>query len=371
MDDIRYPQAEYIELARRTIIDVFRASGCRQVMPALLEYASPLVQTTDSMRMPEFATGKMVSLRTDMTQSMHRMVSTDVSYVQKLCYVGSVVRMQPTRGSKTYVQAGAEIIGTQSLEADIQILHMVVQVLRRLSVSGWRLVVGNFGFFDCLADLARISIPRQRQLRRLIASKNRPQLQQYLEAVVPNDIAQRDLVCRLFAHLCRSTAYAGCATDVLDAFRQLSTLTPLVQKFEQTIDVLTDTVGLEHLIVDIGDMYNQHYHSGLVFRVMHEQNQQPIACGGQYVIPAPDKSQALDATGVSFDVVQISQYLEHKKCSMVWVDYATKNKLQQPWIDHQRRRQPVIVACTDNESPPPYATHTITFHNDQPQLVKI
>ena len=71
--------------------------------------------------------------------------------VQKLYYIGPMFRRErPQKGRyRQFFQIGAEAIGSESPMIDAEVIEMVVDVLRSVGLSGFRLLINSVGDHNC------------------------------------------------------------------------------------------------------------------------------------------------------------------------------------------------------------------------------
>jgi histidyl-tRNA synthetase len=94
--------------------------------------------------------GARVSLRPEFTASAVRAYLAGVrpaGSAVRWHYAGPVFRFDPRSAVRVWTQAGVEAIGLRGLEVDAGLLALATGGLRRLGVSGWRLVLGHVGVF--------------------------------------------------------------------------------------------------------------------------------------------------------------------------------------------------------------------------------
>src|SRR5438270_11259843 len=71
--------------------------------------------------------------------------------VQKLYYMGPMFRRErPQKGRyRQFFQIGAEAIGSESPLVDAEVIEMVVEILTRTGLSGFKLLVNSVGDHNC------------------------------------------------------------------------------------------------------------------------------------------------------------------------------------------------------------------------------
>ncbi|MEZ4638797.1 MAG: ATP phosphoribosyltransferase regulatory subunit [Caldilineaceae bacterium] len=168
---IPYGVADYFwseSLQRRQMMDVlletFRRWGYGDVIPPTFEFADSLsAQASAALRgeMYRFLDrdGSTLALRPEFTTPLARLVATrlhDWPMPQRFCYAGSVFRyVSPQAGrQREFLQAGVELIGASTPEADAEVLAVTIAALRAAQLADFRVVVGQIGYFrGLLADL--------------------------------------------------------------------------------------------------------------------------------------------------------------------------------------------------------------------------
>jgi len=71
--------------------------------------------------------------------------------VQKLYYIGPMFRRErPQKGRyRQFFQIGAEAIGSESPMIDAEVIEMVVEVLKSVGLSGFKLLINSVGDHNC------------------------------------------------------------------------------------------------------------------------------------------------------------------------------------------------------------------------------
>ena len=91
------------------------------------------------------------ALRPELTAPVCRLVATEalqhLPYPHKLYYVGQCVRQEPVGQDREFRQAGVELIGSESVLADAEIITIPVKILEKLNISAYNLKIGNTGIF--------------------------------------------------------------------------------------------------------------------------------------------------------------------------------------------------------------------------------
>src|SRR5690606_18553058 len=84
---------------------------------------------------------RMMGIRTDMTIQVARIAVTRLASSPRplrLCYAGQVLQVKggQLRSERQFGQAGVELIGATSIEADAEVLMLAADALRAVGVAG-------------------------------------------------------------------------------------------------------------------------------------------------------------------------------------------------------------------------------------------
>lgn len=132
-------------LLHRAIVAISR-HGYERVAPPLAEFEETLVgrlksaRARDLLRFVDPISQRTLALRPDITAQVGRIAVTRMAYRPRplrLAYGGPVVKLRATqlRPEREMTQAGAELIGTSTTEAVIEILSIAIEALEVAGVS--------------------------------------------------------------------------------------------------------------------------------------------------------------------------------------------------------------------------------------------
>lgn len=141
------PQAEAgSRLLHRVIVAIGR-HGYARVSPPLAEFEEGLVaqlksaRAQDLLRFVDPVSQRTLALRPDITAQVGRIAATRMGHRPRplrLAYGGPVLKLRATqlRPERELTQAGAELIGSDSLAAVIEVLRVAVEALEVAGVTG-------------------------------------------------------------------------------------------------------------------------------------------------------------------------------------------------------------------------------------------
>jgi histidyl-tRNA synthetase len=143
--------------------EVFRQFNYHEIRTPILEetalFARGVGEETDivSKEMYTFddRDGSSLTLRPEATASVmrayieHRL--DQIPGLQKLYYIGPMFRRErPQKGRyRQFYQIGAEAIGSESPAVDAEVIEMVVELLRRVGLTGFQLYLNSVGDQNC------------------------------------------------------------------------------------------------------------------------------------------------------------------------------------------------------------------------------
>ena len=150
-------QRNYVE---NIVRETFETYGYAQVQTPLFEsFALLSAQAGEEIRhkMFTFVGSDRVdyALRPELTAPVCRLIANGqlehLPHPYKLYYIGQCVRQEPTTDAlearREFRQAGVELIGPASVQADAEIIAIPIRVLEKLNISDTKLRIGNTGVF--------------------------------------------------------------------------------------------------------------------------------------------------------------------------------------------------------------------------------
>ena len=162
VDELLPPKALQVEKLRRRLVDLYVSSGYQFIIPPLLELSETLGGEAHE-ELQEYAftfkdelTGKNLSIRPDISEQASRIDAyrLDSNDTVKLCYVGDVVKRKVSKilRSRATIQAGAEIFGDSSIDADVESINLMIESLQSLGLEGLTLSLGHAGLVSIVLE---------------------------------------------------------------------------------------------------------------------------------------------------------------------------------------------------------------------------
>ncbi len=278
------------EMARFRLIEgVFRDCclkwGYGEVRTPTLEYLHLFTSTgtlTPSMLNKVYSfldwdgwSGERVVLRPDGTIPVARLYidSMEKSELAKLFYVANVFRFEETgKETRERWQCGAELIGTGSAMADVELIVLALEVLKRLGLKGIGLKLSHTGLIRTLLVKLGLSPEEQTRLFDQILDGD-------VEALTRFKPREPELERVLTPLLDLKGKSSGFLKNLKTLFtRSLPGLEPSLDDFINIADLL-ETLGCDYQI-DLASGRGFEYYTGVTFQLfMGEEN---IGGGGRY-----------------------------------------------------------------------------------------
>lgn len=299
-------EAAKLERLRRCLLDTFHSHGYQLVVPPLLEYLDSLTTGAGqdlklrTFKLIDQLSGRTMGVRADMTPQVARIDAhlLNRSGVSRLCYCGSVLHTLPSSLTSTRepLQIGAELYGHAGLDADIEIMRLMAEVMNAADVPANRIDVSHVGLFRVLAARAGLVPERKQELFGLLQSKDMPDLHACVAGVA------EPLRSALLA---LPGLYGG--PDVLD---EAAACLPDIAEVRTALDELRAIAArLADLPIsfDLADLRGYHYHSGAMFAAYADGAHGAVALGGRYDQVGAAFGRGRPATGFSLDLRELAR----------------------------------------------------------------
>ncbi|GIV79531.1 MAG: ATP phosphoribosyltransferase regulatory subunit [Litorilinea sp.] len=303
------------------LLALFRRWGYGDVIPPMFEYADTLnIGASPRLQQEMYRfldrDGHTLALRPDMTIPVARLVGArlhDWPMPQRFCYAGSVFRYtEPQAGrQREFFQAGVELIGANTPEADAEVLALTAHGLEAAGLTDFRLVVGQIQYFRGLLEALGLTPAQEQALQQAIDRNSAAELNDFLEQT-PLPPEQQASVLALAelsgANVAQVLERAGryclnrAMAAALDNLRAIS----------QALDAYG--VG-SRLYLDLTEIHNLGYYTGITFEVLAPQLGFPLASGGRYdnLVGAYGHPQPAVGVAIGLDRLLLARRLQERQ----------------------------------------------------------
>lgn len=303
-------KAAKIGYLQQTLLQIFSRWGFRPIIPPSLEHLHVLERglgaglREKTFRFDDRQSGKLVAFPPDITPQVARIVATrmrEMPLPLRLCYAGRVLRHTEQQAGKDreIFQAGVELIGLESPEADAEMIAMAVECLKALGAREFTIDIGQVEFFrGVMADLP-LSDALSREVREAIGRKDSSGLQALLEHAPLSDQSRREILAlpRLFGG--REVLEKAGRTVTNGRSRRA------LENLAKVLDVLAVYGVEEHVTLDLGELRGLDYHTGLTFQGFLPGLGRAVCFGGRYDSLTARYGYPAPATGFAFNLLNL------------------------------------------------------------------
>ncbi|MCX7841924.1 MAG: ATP phosphoribosyltransferase regulatory subunit [Clostridia bacterium] len=256
--------------------------------------------------------GRILVLRPDITIPIARIAATkyrDARYPMKLSYIGNTFKYNELGGGKQkeFTQAGVEILGASTPEADAEIIATAISAVKAAGLENFQIDIGQVDFFKGIMEETGLAQQEIEQMRILIDRKDFLGVE---ELVKQHDIpdALKELIFSL-------PGLFG-STDVIDKVEKMAVNKRSLKALEnlrQILNILDEYELGKYVSVDLGMVQSLNYYTGLIFRGFTYGVGFPILSGGRYDNLVEKFGKKCPATGFSLGVNMIMTALDRQK----------------------------------------------------------
>ncbi len=303
--DVLPSEARHIEELRRSLLDAARSYGYELVMPPLLEYLESLLTGTgqaldlQTFKLVDQLSGRTLGVRADSTPQVARIDAHLLNRqgVARLCYCGPVVHTTPAKPHATRepLQFGAEMYGHAGLEADLEIMLLALDCLKRAGLKDLTVDLADAQIVRSLLAGAPVFSEQLALIHAALAAKDSASLQE-LTANFPE--AQRNGLLQLVS------LYGG-EEVLLEAENSLTPLQNLrgvlsnLKWLAQHLKAVQPDVKIS---IDLADARGYAYYTGARFAIYSPSAGDAIARGGRYDEVGSVFGRNRPAVGFSLDI---------------------------------------------------------------------
>ncbi|MBI4967054.1 MAG: ATP phosphoribosyltransferase regulatory subunit [Rhodospirillales bacterium] len=278
--DILPPDAAIEAGAVSKLMGVFESHGYQRVKPPLIEFEESLLggggaaMGPHSFRLMDPVSRRMLALRPDMTLQIARIAATRLGHEPRplrLGYAGQVLRVAGSqlRPERQFGQAGIELIGSDSAQADAEAVRIAAEGLAALGLTGVSVdltlptlvpaVTAALGLADAKAQAVRDALDHKDEAR----LKGLPGAETF-----------------------RALIKAGGAADAALAKLAAIDLPPLakveLERLQAVVAAIRAPAPDLELTVDAVENRGFEYHSGVTFTLFAKGASFELGRGGRY-----------------------------------------------------------------------------------------
>lgn len=310
ISDLLPDAAQDLEGLRRALLDTYRRHGFELVLPPLVEYLDSLLIGSGgdldlkTFKLVDQLSGQSLGVRADITPQVSRIDAHLLQQrdINRLCYAASVLRTRPSgqEGSREPIQIGAEVYGHAGIEADIEVIDLLLQSLALAELGPVRLDINHLGLASLL--LAELEGVDEEVVLQLLQARDLPSLRELLAPWSQQPAA---------AALLTLPECFGPAESAMARARTVLAPWPQATPHLDALDAVLGSLRLARhagqvsLAIDLADVQGFRYHTGLGFAAYVEGHARAVGRGGRYDGIGAAFGRARPATGFSLDLREL------------------------------------------------------------------
>ncbi|WNO08168.1 ATP phosphoribosyltransferase regulatory subunit [Teredinibacter sp. KSP-S5-2] len=303
-------EAHQTEHLRRSITDLFQRWGYDYVIPPMIEFTDSLLTGSGkdidllTFKLTDQISGKTMGLRADITPQAARMDAHSLRRegVNRLCYAGHVMHSRPkgALGSRTPIQAGLELFGVESIDADIEVVSLMLAALDQIKLPLY-IDLGHVGIYRGLASAAQLTSEQEHAFFELLQSKSLTDATEWVCANTSSEQAKK-----WFTALPKLSGSRSVLKKAKDVFQDApEAVTQAINELELLADTIAERFPEAQMYFDLSELRGYRYHTGIVFGAFAPGMGTAIASGGRYDHVGEAFGRARPATGFALDITAI------------------------------------------------------------------
>lgn len=257
--------------------------------------------------------GNTLVLRPDITPSIARCVAKyygEEDLPVRLCYMGNTfINNTSYQGRlKESTQLGAEMIGDNSVDADAEIIALVVNSLKTAGLQDFQIGVGHVGFFQGLVQAAQLQEDTENELIELLSNKNFFGVDELISSLGLSDKLEE--LFSMLGSLCMTE-------DMINRAKELSSDYPLIMEALERLELLLQVLSYyeidKYVSLEPGMLSSYHYYTGIIFAGYTFGSGEPIVKGGRYDNLLPYFGKNSPSIGFAVVIDQLMAALSRQK----------------------------------------------------------
>lgn len=297
------------------LLAVFFRWGFQEVMTPIFEYMDVLTLGLGEayqgqlFKLEERRTGRVLALRPDITTQIAKLSATllrDRPRPLRFCYAANIFRHNDsqTRNGQELYQAGVELIGLESPEADAEMIAIAVECMLEVGLDDFRLAVSQPEFFRGVLNEAGLDREAQTQIQLALQKKDTSTLET-LVAQCPLSEHYRHVLLHIPTLFGKAEVFHKAAALV-----QGHTAKRALDNLVKVYDILK-AYGLEdRVLIDLSDIRGFDYYTGITFEGFTPSLGYRVCSGGRYDHLVGQYGPSDPATGFAIDLEALLEALE-------------------------------------------------------------
>ena len=353
-------EAALKEKIENKVKKIFRTNSYHMVETPSFEYLDVFTLGEESFQQPQLyhlvsRQGELLALKSDMTRSIARVVGTqniEANLPQRFSYLSNSFRYPERYQGKLheFTQAGVELIGNKSLQADAEVIKVAINCLKEVGVNDFNVHLGSSQFLKVMLDDLGMNDRDKEAVFAAIDKKDAVKVKAILkEAQLEAEVLEvlmEMLQCTGKIELLRS----------IKAKMRSTRAKAVLEEMEQLYEMLEDYGVNDSVLFDFSLMSYGQYYTGMMFQIFTLGVGSALVEGGRYDHLLAQFGKDLPAVGFGIHINLVLQRLilqkglkERQEKRTLVVCSAVTRKVCQEVSDHLRRQNKIVEnSLSDN-----------------------
>ncbi len=301
-----------IDFILEKIEDIFKKWGYEKITLPSFEYMHVHEKgigkdvSEKAFKLVDRSSGKILSLRADFTSQIARYFSSLKRKVlpKRYYYIGNIYRyVEPKAGNLwERLQAGIELIGSDKLEADAEIIAIAYNSLRAIGINNFQIDINSTQLFTNLKNILNLDKNKYFQLMEYIKNREVFNLEKFCE--------ENNTEGALKEFIVNIPNYQGdidLIVSLKEKVKDIPEINSVLEELESIYFILS-LYGVSNIRFDLGEPKEFSYYTGIIFEVFVKGFSKPLAQGGRYDNLISKYNGNFPATGFAFDILNIWEY---------------------------------------------------------------
>ncbi len=308
---------------KNKIIDIFISNGFDLVKAPLLEFYKN--NSNNCFLIDSKKKEPKLFLRDDITPQIIRIASSRFNNKIrpiKVCYYGEVIRKKGSmlRPERQFLQVGSEIIGTNSILADIEIISLAYNSLKKIGIKNITLELTSNVFLDNIFS----KIKDEKILKKLKIFIKQKDKKNSLNLIKHKK--EKLFLENLFN-------FTGNFNNIIKNINELS-ISDEIKKEIQNIKKIAKMINFQkndRIFLDFTEFNKKSYHDGIKFTFFAKNVRGEIASGGRYKIKNKFRQESAIGFTCFMDTVLRASSFENSS-KKILVPYEIKDNIKKNLI---------------------------------------
>lgn len=316
--------------------------------------------------------GNILALRPDITPSIARATATLFEYEEfpiRLCYIGNTfINHSSYQGRlKENTQLGAELIGEDSIEADAEMIAMLVDGLKQVGLKEFQVNIGHVDYLRALLESSGLQEEINAEIYTLIANRNYFGVDEILDREGTESSIKEAF--QILPELVGGVEVLRKAAMITTHQKAKSAIVRLLK-----IYALLQLYGVEeHVTFDLSMSGSYGYYSGIIFRAYTYGTGDAVVRGGRYDHLLEKFGKSTPSIGFAIIVDELMSALSRQKIDVdsghrnliVYNDVSQKNAMALAKECRNRGKCIILLKRDAGETKAYYTEYGKKIHADR------